>query len=83
MPLTKATIKASLKTLITSLNESANPEDADKAIDNFSGEMADFIIETIKSSTVTCTIPAGVVSVGTSPAVVPLPAPLSISGNLS
>lgn len=83
MSLSKISIKSSLKTLIQTLNESNDPEQVDQAIDNFCDEMADFMIETIQSASVTCTIPAGTVSTGTSPAVVPLPAPLKISGSLS
>jgi hypothetical protein len=79
MPIVQATIASQIDALIEETSE-LEPEDAVTA---FKDGLADIIKEAIESATVTCTIPAGVVSTGTSPAVVPLPAPLSISGSLS
>ena len=79
MPILQATIASQIDDLIKETSE-LEPKDA---VNAFKDGLADIIKGAIESATVTCTIPAGVVSTGASPAVVPLPAPLSISGSLS
>lgn len=83
MPLSQQAIQSSLKARIDKLNKSADPNDPEASINNFCKEMTEWALEMFDNADVTCTIPAGAVSTGASPSVVPLPAPLPISGSIS
>lgn len=61
-------------------NTNLNPDDATKQFSDF---IASKILETIKASTVTVTIPPLTVSQGAVPGVVPNPVPISLTGSLS
>ena len=84
MAVVKATIKSEIKSFIEKLNSGdVTKKDPDQIVDDFADKLAGVIQDAIRSADVTCTIPAGTVSTGVSPAVVLLPAPLPISGSLN
>ena len=78
-----AIVNATIATQIDNLIETTSGQEPEQAVETFKNGLADIIETAIKSATVTCTIPAGAVSTGVSPAVILLPAPLPISGSLS
>ena len=83
MATNKKTIKSEIKTFIDELNSDPTGSNPDETIDTFAEKLAEVIQNAILSASVTCTIPAGAVSTGISPTVILLPAPLSLSGNLT
>lgn len=84
--LTKGLIANSLADFIKNQNKQ-KVENSDVAIDNYCKELEERVFEAIKSSSITITIPAGIINVtgfaGTVPVVCVNPSPITLTAPLT
>jgi len=79
MPVNPVIIKQQVSDLIKN-SQTLEPEVAEEV---FATELTAIITQAILSATVTVTVPPATFSVGASPAVVPNPVPIPLTGNLT
>ena len=78
MPVNPISIQSQVRDLI----KKTQAQDPAVAEETFVIELTSIITKAILSATVTVTIPSGAVSIGSSPAVIPTPIPIPLTGSL-